>query len=106
MSDEQISALREGSNLKGGPQGTIVAPTEPSQMPHIPEELSILPMRGLVVFPGTVLALTVQRAASLAARRHVAADKVIGLLSQRDELKEDPAPNDLAQWAPWRSCSS
>ncbi len=96
MSDEQISALREGSDLTGGPQNTIVAPTEPSQMPQIPQELSILPMRGLVVFPGTVLPLTIQRAASLKLLDDtLPRTKVIGLLAQRDEMKEDPAPSDL-----------
>jgi ATP-dependent Lon protease len=96
MSDEQISALREGSDLTGGPQNTIVAPTEPSQMPQIPQELSILPMRGLVVFPGTVLPLTIQRAASLKLLDDtLPRTKVIGLLAQRDELKEDPASSDL-----------
>src|SRR3954453_21722816 len=96
MSAEQISALQEGSDLKGGPQGTIVAPTEPSQMPHIPEELSILPMRGLVIFPGTVLPLTIQRAASLKLLDDtLPRTKVIGFLAQGDEMKEDPAPNNL-----------
>ena len=96
MTDEQISALRQGGELAGGPQSTIAAPTEPSQMPQIPDELSILPLRGLVVFPGTVIPLTVQRAASLKLLDDtLPRTKVIGLLTQRDEMKEDPAPEDL-----------
>ena len=33
--------------------------------PRIPEELSILPIRGFVLFPGAVLPLTVSRPASI-----------------------------------------
>src|SRR6266478_5172363 len=80
MSDKEISALQPGAELKPGPQSTIAAPTDQSQTPRIPEELSILPVRGFVVFPGTVTPLNVQRAASL---------KLL------DETKDEPAPEDL-----------
>jgi ATP-dependent Lon protease len=96
MSAKEISALRAGGEFKPGAQSTIAAPTDQSQMPHIPEELSVLPVRGLVVFPGTVIPLNVQRAASLKLLDDtLPRTKVIGLLTQRDETKEDPAPQDL-----------
>jgi len=96
MSDEEISALQPGAELKPGPQSTIAATTDQSQTPRIPEELSILPMRGFVVFPGTVVPLNVQRAASLKLLDEtLPRTKVIGLLTQRDETKEDPEPQDL-----------
>src|ERR1700751_4811322 len=96
MSDKQISALQPGPELKPGPQSTIAAPTDQSQMPRIPEELSILPVRGFVVFPGTVIPLNVQRAASLKLLDDtLPRTKVIGLLTQRDETKEDPSLQDL-----------
>ena len=96
MSENEISALREGGEFKPGAQSTIVAPTDETQMPHIPEELSILPVRGFVVFPGTVVPLNVQRAASLKLLDEtLPRTKVIGLVTQRDETKEDPAPQDL-----------
>src|SRR5216110_2265664 len=96
MNDKQISALQPGADLKPGPQSTIAAPTDQSQAPRIPEELSILPVRGFVVFPGTVTPLNVQRAASLKLLDDtLPRTKVIGLLTQRDEAKEDPAPQDL-----------
>ena len=96
MSDKQISALQPGPELKPGPQSTIAAPTDQSQTPRIPEELSILPVRGFVVFPGTVIPLNIQRAASLKLLDDtLPRTKVIGLLAQRDETKEDPAPQDL-----------
>lgn len=96
MSDKQISALQPGVEPKPGPQSTIAAPTDQSQTPRIPEELSILPVRGFVVFPGTVVPLNIQRAASLKLLDDtLPRTKVIGLLGQRDETKEDPAPQDL-----------
>src|SRR5213594_1065896 len=96
MSDKEISALQPGPELKPGPQSTIAAPTDQSQTPRIPEELSILPVRGFVVFPGTVVPLNIQRAASLKLLDDtLPRTKVIGLLTQRDETKEDPGPQDL-----------
>jgi ATP-dependent Lon protease len=96
MSDQEISALQPGAELKPGPQSTIAATTDQAQTPRIPEELSILPMRGFVVFPGTVVPLNVQRAASLKLLDEtLPRTKVIGLLTQRDETKEDPEPQDL-----------
>jgi ATP-dependent Lon protease len=96
MSDQEISALQPGAELKPGPQSTIASTTDQSQTPRIPEELSILPMRGFVVFPGTVVPLNVQRAASLKLLDEtLPRTKVIGLLTQRDEIKEDPEPQDL-----------
>src|SRR5437588_4068475 len=96
MSDKEITALQPGAEFKPGAQSTIAAPTDQSQMPHIPEELSILPVRGIVVFPGTVIPLNVQRAASLKLLDDsLPRTKVIGLVTQRDETKEDPTPQDL-----------
>src|SRR3989454_1293275 len=96
MNDEQISVLQPGAELKPGPQSTIAAPTDQTQTPRIPEELSILPVRGFVVFPGTVVPLNIQRAASLKLLDDtLPRTKVIGLLAQRDEAKEDPEPQDL-----------
>src|SRR5213596_584742 len=96
MSENEISALRAGGEFKPGAQSTIVAPTDETQMPHVPEELPILPMRGFVVFPRTVVPLNVQREASLKLLDDtLPRTKVIGLVTQRDETKEDPTPQDL-----------
>jgi ATP-dependent Lon protease len=96
MSSKELSTLRAEVGAKPGVQSTIAAGTGESQMPHIPEELSILPVRGLVIFPGTIIPLNVQRAASLKLLDDtLPRTKVIGLLTQRDETKEDPTPQDL-----------
>jgi len=96
MSAKELSTLRAGVESKPGMESTIAAGTGETQTPHIPEELSILPVRGLVIFPGTIIPLNVQRAASLKLLDDtLPRTKVIGLLTQRDEAKEDPAPLDL-----------
>ena len=96
MSTEKLDALQPGMDSKPTGQGTIALGVDESRTPRIPEELSILPVRGLVVFPGTVLPLNVQRAASLKLLDDtLPRTKVIGLVTQRDETKEDPTPQDL-----------
>src|ERR1044071_5843788 len=67
-----------------------------AQMPDIPSSLSIFPLRGFVIFPGTVAPLNVRRPASIKLLDEtLPQSKVIGLIAQRDETKEDPAPPDL-----------
>src|SRR6059036_3268739 len=96
MSTEKLDALQPGIDSKPGSPSTLAIGVDESRTPRIPEELSILPVRGLVVFPGTVIPLNVQRAASLKLLDDtLPRTKVIGLLTQRDEAKEDPEPQDL-----------
>jgi ATP-dependent Lon protease len=96
MSSKELSTFRAGVESKPGAESTIAAGTGESQMPQIPEELSILPVRGLVIFPGTIIPLTIQRAASLKLLDDtLPRTKVIGLLTQRDEAKDNPTPQDL-----------
>src|SRR5438093_8962783 len=96
MSADKITALQPTIESKPAGQGTIALGVDESHTPRIPEELSILPVRGIVVFPGTVIPLNVQRAASLNLLDDtLPRTKVIGLLTQRDETKEDPSLQDL-----------
>src|SRR5258708_15871136 len=96
MSTEKLNAVQPSMDYKPAGQGTIPLGVEESRTPQIPEQLSILPVRSFVVFPGTVIPLNVQRAASLKLLDDTLPQtKVIGLLTQRDETKEDPSPQDL-----------
>src|SRR5947209_16080011 len=80
-----------------GPTPSITADmSDDTKVPKIPEELSILPVRGFVVFPGTIVPLNVRRPASIALLDDtLPRTKIIGLISQQDEAKEDPEPHDL-----------
>src|ERR1051325_9229298 len=96
MSTEKRDALQPGMDSKPTSPATVPLGVDESRTPQIPEELSILPVRGFVVFPGTVIPLNVQRAASLKLLDDtLPRTKVIGLLTQRDEAKDDPLPQDL-----------
>jgi ATP-dependent Lon protease len=63
----------------------------------LPEDVLILvPMRNTVLFPGVVMPITVGREQSIAAAQEaVRSERPIGLLLQRDESVETPAPDDL-----------
>ncbi|HZA01694.1 MAG TPA: LON peptidase substrate-binding domain-containing protein, partial [Hyphomicrobiaceae bacterium] len=58
--------------------------------------LIILPVRDVVLFPGSVLSLTVGRSKSIAAAQQaVREQRPIGILMQRDARVPDPGPIDL-----------
>jgi ATP-dependent Lon protease len=100
MTNEQPFSLQPAElEMKSGDatSSAIAADiTDQGKAPRIPEELSILPVRGFVVFPGTIMPLNVRRPASIELLDDtLPRTKVIGLVTQRDEAKEDPAPQDL-----------
>ena len=97
MNDEPLSALQPGTDSESAPANALAAGNIAERSaPQIPDVLSILPVRSLVVFPGTILPLTVGRAASIKLLDEtLPQSKIIGLLTQRDETKDDPEPQDL-----------
>src|SRR5205823_13325428 len=96
INEEQI-ALASELEMKSSTGPTIAADmTDESLVPRIPEELSILPVRGFVVFPGTIVPLNVRRPGSIQLLDEtLPRTNVIGPLTQRDEDEEDPGPQDL-----------
>lgn len=69
---------------------------EQEQNLKIPEEIIILPLRNTVLFPGIVLPITVGRDKSVKAVSDAyKADKLIGVLAQKDSNIEDPETKDL-----------
>jgi len=70
-------------------------PTDYRYLP-IPEELPLLPLRDVVVFPHMILPLFVGRERSVAAvEAALAGDRLIFLSSQKDVNQEDPAVEDI-----------
>ncbi|SHN76847.1 endopeptidase La [Chitinophaga sp. CF418] len=62
----------------------------------IPDELALLPLRNTVLFPGVVLPITVGRDKSIKAVNDAyKADKLIGVVAQKDSTIEDPNLVDL-----------
>ena len=97
MNEEPVAALQKGADAKSAPpDATAMGGAAAGPAQQIPDVLSILPLRSFVVFPGTILPLTVGRAASIKLLDETLPQtKIIGLLTQRDETKEDPEPQDL-----------
>jgi ATP-dependent Lon protease len=97
MSAELLTTLQSGPET--GPPipaaaGALIG--EQVETPQIPDVLSILPLRGFVIFPGTVAPLNVRRPTSIKLLDEtLPQSKVIGLVAQRDESKEEPGPEDL-----------
>jgi ATP-dependent Lon protease len=62
----------------------------------VPEELPILPLRNTVLFPGVVIPITVGRDKSINLIKDAyKGDKIIGVVSQKNDTVEDPLPEDL-----------
>jgi ATP-dependent Lon protease len=96
MSAELLQTLQPGGANQLPSGAAAVGMADQSQTPKIPETLSILPLRGFVIFPGTVAPLNVRRPASIKLLDEtLPMTKVIGLIAQRDESKEDPDPQGL-----------
>lgn len=63
---------------------------------EMPEALAILPLRNTVLFPGVVIPITVGRDKSIKLIKEAyKADKIIGVVAQRDSQVDDPAFEDL-----------
>jgi len=61
-----------------------------------PEELAILPVREIVLFPGGIQPITVGRESSLALLNSLQGDqKTLGIVAQHDPRVEEPAAADL-----------
>jgi ATP-dependent Lon protease len=91
----------EDQNLRmaGNPAAPSADAIEPALagIPALaPDALILLPMRNLVLFPGTVLPVTLGRQRSIAAvQAAIRLNRPIGLVLQRDPATDDPIPDDL-----------
>jgi len=62
----------------------------------VPDELPILPLRGLVVYPQTAVPLTIGQARSIRLVDDViSGNRIIGLVTARDPELDNPGPQDL-----------
>ena len=63
---------------------------------NLPDELPILALRNTVLFPGTVVPITVGREKSIQlVKKFKQSSQLIGVITQRDSDVEDPGFNDL-----------
>src|SRR5215213_7521933 len=69
---------------------------ESNEKIDIPPQLSLLPLRNTVLFPGVVLPITVGRDKSIkAVNEAYKANRIIGVVAQKDSAVEDPHAKDL-----------
>lgn len=62
----------------------------------LPEQLSLLPIRNTVLFPGVVLPITVGRTKSIKlVKRAYRGDRIIGVVAQTNNKTEEPSFKDL-----------
>lgn len=66
---------------------------------EVPDNIILLPLKNTVLFPGVVIPVTVGRSRSLeAVNESYKADKLIGVVAQKDSKLEEPTGNDLHKY--------
>jgi ATP-dependent Lon protease len=62
----------------------------------LPEELSILPIKNTVLFPGVVIPITVTRQKSIRLiKKAYQGNRIVGVVAQKNKLAEEPVIEDL-----------
>ena len=70
--------------------------SEKEETGELPEELSILPIKNTVLFPGVVIPITVGRKKSIKlVKKAYEGDRLIGVIAQKNRKDEDPAVAEL-----------
>src|SRR5437763_2699804 len=88
--------MAETQVVERNAEGTVVKLGGNGQQVTIPSTLPVLPIRNVVVFPGTVMPLNVGRPKSKALLDEVMpGDKLIGVCTQRSAEVEDPGYPDV-----------
>ncbi len=88
--------MPEPTVISREPTQTVIRSGGNGQQLVVPTLLPILPIRNIIVFPGTVRPLNVGRPKSKALLDEVMpAEKLIGVITQRNADTEDPKQNDL-----------
>src|SRR6476661_6054922 len=88
--------MAETQVVERNAEGTVVKLGGNGQQVTIPSSLPILPIRNVVVFPGTVMPLNVGRPKSKALLDEVMpGEKTIGVVTQKNGEAEDPVYPDL-----------
>src|SRR5206468_1409630 len=88
--------MSESQIIERSPTATVIRTGTNGQRLTIPNTLPILPIRSIVVFPGTVMPLNVGRQKSKNLLDEVMpGEKLVGVVTQRNADVEDPGYTDL-----------
>jgi ATP-dependent Lon protease len=91
-------SLKQPDSSVGTEPGKTSEPVQlkGNEAPPIPGVLPILPVRNLVVFPGTVLPLTIGRPESIRLlEESLPQSRMIGVIAQRSPETDKPTPDEL-----------
>jgi ATP-dependent Lon protease len=100
LHDPVLSKASDNSAGVGQPSDTTGSshpdPTSEAAHDEPNDTLAILPVRGIVLFPGMVVPLTIGRPAAIKlVDSELPENKHLGLVTQRDESLDRPEPSDL-----------
>src|ERR1019366_1092337 len=88
--------MSESQIIERSASATVIRTGSNGQRLTIPNTIPILPIRNIVVFPGTVMPLNVGRQKSKNLLDEVMpGEKIIGVVTQRNAETEDPKTEDL-----------
>jgi ATP-dependent Lon protease len=91
----RLSDMSDFENIELIPIGSEGMGSD-DKMGVLSEELPILPIRNIVLFPGMVIPITVSRQKSVRlVKKAYKGDRTIGVLAQANHSKEEPQPEDL-----------
>lgn len=94
--DSSVPEVAESPSTRDNPPVIGITRNQEHGNHEIPETLSIVPLRKVVIFPGTVIPLTVGRASSRKLLEEtLPQSKVIGLITQRNPEQDNPGFEDL-----------
>src|SRR6476620_10242482 len=76
----------------------MINPEQESELrpEDLPEDLSILPIKNTVLFPGVVIPITVTRQKSIRLiKKAYQGNRIIGVIAQKNKQTEDPSIEDM-----------
>lgn len=90
-----LSDMSDFENIELIPIGSEGV-NQDDKMSVLSDELSILPIRNIVLFPGMVIPITVSRQKSVRlVKKAYKGDRTIGVITQSNNSKDEPKPDDL-----------
>ena len=94
--DERAADASRPAVFEVKPAPAAPVEDEPRPAPPGMDTLIVLPVRDMVLFPGTVFPIALGRGVSIAAAQQaVREEKQIGILMQRDATKQEPTAGDF-----------
>ena len=93
MADNEMRSLEQTADAEPGKSSSSTA----TSLPPLPADaMIIVPVRNFVLFPGTVMPITLGRQRSIAAAQQaVREQRQVGILMQREAGEEEPSPIDM-----------